>query len=298
MATTVDRCPLEGSVPTPDPVQRRLSVSYHNAMDSIEEIKQSLAGKKMVIFLDYDGTLTPIVDNPDMARMSENTRRLLENLSKHFTVAIVTGRSIQKITQFVQLPSLYYAGSHGFDIIGPEGHKIEHKVANELLPQLDEIYESLLKKTGHIQGSLVEHGQFTVSVHYRHVDPSLVPELESIIDEVLSAYSSFKKTNGKKVFELKPRVQWNKGEAVLWLLKTLKQLDGRADDADVVPIYFGDDVTDEDAFRVLQRRGGVGVLVTEESRDTNAQYTVSDPRQVAEFLSCLCLWAEQKIVFG
>jgi len=74
-----------------------------------------------VVFLDYDGTLTPIVSDPDAAILSDQMRSAVGKLAERATVAIVSGRAREKLRNFVQIPELYYAGSHGFDIDGPNG---------------------------------------------------------------------------------------------------------------------------------------------------------------------------------
>jgi alpha,alpha-trehalase len=105
-----------------------------------------------------------------------------------------------------------------------------------------------------------------------------VPEVERAVDEALAGRSGLVKTGGKKVFELRPAVEWDKGRAVVWLLEAL-DLDG----PDVTPLYVGDDVTDEDAFRALHERG-IGILVTELPRASAARYSLQDPREVRELL--------------
>jgi len=84
--------------------------------------------------------------------------------------------------------------------------------------------------------------------------------------------------DGKKVYELLPDIDWNKGKAVLWLLETLG-LEGW----NVLPIYIGDDRTDEDAFRALEKPG-VGILVSDRAQETSANYTLRNPEEVERFL--------------
>jgi trehalose-phosphatase len=103
------------------------------------------------------------------------------------------------------------------------------------------------------------------------------------MDAVCSEHPSLRKRGGKKIFELQPDVQWDKGHAVLWLMKSLD-----LDRPDVVKIYVGDDVTDEDAFEALRNRElGIGVRVAPPSSGTKASHYVNDCDDVKQFLESL-----------
>ena len=123
---------------------------------------------------------------------------------------------------------------------------------------------------------------FSIAVHYRKVEDQTIPEIEQAVDRVLGGHPNLRKSRGKKIFELQPDVDWNKGQALLWLLETLN-LDG----PDVRAIYIGDDTTDEDAFAVLNQREGIGIVVTEEPRPTAAHYMLTDTGAVQAFLKKL-----------
>lgn len=249
-----------------------------SALDRMDEIKDRLAHKQTVVFLDYDGTLTPIVEIPDRAFMSKEMRDVVRQLSTATTVAIVSGRARSKVHDFVQLDSLIYAGSHGFDIAGPHHATIQHKEGNRFLPALGKAYQEITEKIKGIHGSLVEQTGFSISVHYRMVSEDQVPLVEEMVDETLGKNPSLRKTHGKKVFEIRPKIDWDKGKAVLWILKALE-----LDQPDVVPFYLGDDTTDEDAFRALADKG-IGVLVADVPRPSTASYRLKDIEQVKEFL--------------
>uniref|UniRef100_A0A8I6YFC6 Trehalose 6-phosphate phosphatase n=1 Tax=Hordeum vulgare subsp. vulgare TaxID=112509 RepID=A0A8I6YFC6_HORVV len=93
---------------------------HPSALAKFEEIVAASKGKQIVMFLDYDGTLSPIVDDPDAAFMSETMRMAVRSVAKHFPTAIVSGWCRDKVFEFVKLAELYYAGSHGMDIKPPE----------------------------------------------------------------------------------------------------------------------------------------------------------------------------------
>lgn len=252
----------------------------NNALHSFDTIAERLAGRKPAVFLDYDGTLTPIVARPELALLSDAMRQILRRLSARCTVAIVSGRDLADVRRLVGLDGLVYAGSHGFDIAGPEGLRIEHERSADFTAAVERAATTLKPLLASLPGALVEPKRYAVAVHYRLVDPSEVPRVEAAVDGVLASVPGLRKTRGKMVFELRPDFDWDKGKAVLWLLDALK-LTG----PDVLPFYVGDDETDEDAFRAL-RADGVTIFVGTPAA-TAAQYWLADPDEVAAFLSRL-----------
>jgi alpha,alpha-trehalase len=252
-----------------------------SALAQLEEIQQRGQGKRMAVFLDYDGTLTPIVESPEEAVLSADMRSTIEELANHCTVAIVSGRDLKDVRDLVDIDSIYYAGSHGFDIAGPKGHKLESQQGTEFLPILDTSEQALRNRLADVPGSLVERKKFSIAIHYRKVPDDRVAEVETAVDEVLSTEPELRKSTGKKVFELQPKIDWHKGKALLWLLEKL-ELDG----PDVLPLYIGDDTTDEDAFRTLKDRG-LAIVVEEGSRSTEAHYRLANPAEVQVFLQKL-----------
>ena len=99
-----------------------------NAFDKFDEISHHFSGKKILLFLDYDGTLTPIVSDPQQAHLSSMMRTQLEELKHHFITGIISGRSLEKVKNFIGINGIFYAGSHGFDISGPDETQIKHQV--------------------------------------------------------------------------------------------------------------------------------------------------------------------------
>lgn len=252
-----------------------------NFFDNIGQIKNAMAGKEPVVFLDYDGTLTPIVATPDLAVISEEMRETVAALSKKHKVSIVSGRSTDDVRGKAGIKGIFYAGSHGFEIVDPQGNVTIHEEASKIRPVIDEIHKRLSEDVKHIQGALIENVKYTVSCHYRLVDEGHFPEFEKIINEALAQYSQLRKTSGKKVFELRPKINWDKGKAVNWILDVL-----RFDPHWQIAIYIGDDTTDEDAFKVLEEKG-FGVVVADLPRESKAQYAVKDVGEVKKVLEIL-----------
>ena len=257
---------------------RRSTQSLPRALDVSSELFQHLHGIHLVVFLDYDGTLTPIVDRPELAVLSNDMREVLRELSVRCPVAIISGRDRLAVKQFVNLDALVYAGSHGFDIAGPKGLEIHHEVGIQFRPTLDQAETELREKLAGVSGAIIERKKFSVAVHYRLVIPEEIPQIVKVVDSTLANHPDLRKTEGKKVFDLRPQIEWDKGKAILWLIEAL-----HLDEQDVLPLYIGDDLTDEDAFRALAD-SGVGIIVEQGFRFTSAHYRLNDPSEVKDFM--------------
>ena len=231
------------------------------------------------VFLDYDGTLTPIADRPEQATLSASTRSQLARLASCCPVTIVTGRDIAVARGFVRLDEIGYAGCHGLDIEGPAGSGLRYEAAGGALADLDDAEADLRQGLAGIAGALVERKRYSVSTHYRLVEPGLAPGVEEVVAAVARRYPELRRERGKKVFELRPDVDWDKGSAVAWLIEALA-LDPEA------AVYIGDDKTDEHAFDLLAG-AGAPIVVEHGDRPTNARYRVRDPREVTEVLDLL-----------
>ncbi|KAI3793099.1 hypothetical protein L1987_35712 [Smallanthus sonchifolius] len=275
-------------------------LKYPSALTSIEQIANNAKGKRIALFLDYDGTLASIVDNPDHAFMSNAMRAAVRNVAKYIPTAIISGRSREKVHKFVGLKELYYAGSHGMDIMGPvkpptdnttevvEGNL--YQPAIEFLPMINEVFVSLVEITKSIEGAKVEDNKFCVSVHYHNVDEKNWTTVAQYVQDTLKNYPLLRLTHGRMVLEIRPVLEWNKGKAVEFLLESI----GLSDD--VLPIYVGDDKTDEDAFKFLREGNrGYGILVTPAPKESSAYYSLRDPSEVMEFINLLSMMHKKSV---
>jgi trehalose 6-phosphate phosphatase len=260
-------------------------VPVPSALERLDELLRRAKGRRMVIFLDYDGTLTPIVARPEQAQLDPAMRKTLERLAGHYTVAVISGRDLADVGERVGLDNLLYAGSHGFDIAGQDRAEAPAQ-AIAALPELDRAETALRKALSDIDGAWVERKRFAVAVHYRLVDDAQVNQAKQTVEHTLERHAALRMGTGKKVCELLPDVEWDKGAAVSWLLKTLG-LEGEQ----TLPLYIGDDTTDEDAFAAL-RDSGVGIAVLTEPRSTRAHYRLDNVAEVQELLAALASMAE------
>lgn len=263
-------------------------------LENIDKFYASVQNKRLAIFLDYDGTLTPIVSNPDEAIMSDEMRRTVKEVAQLFPTGIISGRGREKVESFVKLSELYYAGSHGMDIAGPQANTedpnaIRFQPAASFAPLIDKVYHQLTERLKDIPGATVEHNKFCVSAHFRNCAAEDWGKVVGVVEETLKEHQGIKTTKGRKVLEIRPQVDWDKGRALDHLLQVL----GLKSQPDVVAIYIGDDTTDEDAFRVLAATSsGFGILVSTKVKPTAAAYTLRDPAEVQRFLSLLVEWGK------
>lgn len=248
-----------------------------------EEIKNIIQNRKPVLFLDYDGTLTPIVKRPEDAVISDQMKDALKKCASKFKVAAVSGRDMDDLKSKIQLDNLIYAGSHGFRISGPDGLYKEHEKSDEILPRLDEMESKCNNEFPKIdEGVQIDRKRYAVAVHYRNASEKNIPQIKQKVDEILKQNPDFKLGEGKMILEIKPSVDWHKGKAVIWIMEKL----GVDDKDKFVPIYIGDDVTDEDAFRSISEFG-VGILVGSHGQETAAKYKLNDVPDVRLFLDRL-----------
>jgi len=252
-----------------------------NAIANFDRFISEMNDRGLALFLDYDGTLTPIVSRPDLATLSDGMRVALRRVSDAWPTTIVSGRGREDVTGLVGLDTINYAGSHGFDIAGPGLGRNSHDVAPEIQPVVRSAAIELWSQTSGIPGVIVEDKKYSVAVHYRLVAEDRVREVEDLVDQVLHTKPQLRKAFGKKVFELRPTINWDKGRAIRWILNALG-----LDRANVMTIYIGDDVTDEDAF-VAVKDCGAGILVTDIPRPTAATFSLQDVTEVKALLERL-----------
>jgi trehalose 6-phosphate phosphatase len=259
------------------PDRQRALQRLPSALPVRERFGERVQGE-LAVFLDYDGTLTPIVDDPDDALLSDDMRAAIEGLASTTLVAIVSGRDLEDVREKVGIDTLAYAGSHGFDIRHPDGSS--EQLAVEALDALDAAEAALEERVHEVPGARVERKRFAIAVHDRAVeDPHERERLAAIVAEVGRAHDELRSTGGKRIHELRPDIDWDKGRAIEMLLVELGA-------EDRLPIYVGDDLTDEDGFRAVVARGGIAVVVRgeDDQRDTLADAALDTPTATGRFL--------------
>jgi trehalose 6-phosphate phosphatase len=274
-------------------VKERWTVSRHigdlpHALEDGDQLASDLAGRWPAVFLDYDGTLTPIVDRPEDALISESMRDAVRELAGRCPVCVVSGRDRRVVQELMGVDDLIVAGSHGFDIWSPAGGEIQREEGEGFGGLLEGVQARLREELGAIDGALVEPKKSSVAAHYRLVPEDQRPRVGQAVEEILAEHpDELKVTPGKMVYEIQPNIDWDKGKAVLYLLGALD-----LDRDDVVPMYLGDDITDEHAFEALETRG-IGIFVGHADdpevggRTTTADYVLHTFEEVEWFLHTL-----------
>lgn len=239
----------------------------------------------LVLCFDYDGTVSPITDHPSRARLPASTKRLLKRLIglPRLWVALVSGRALHDLKRMVGIRDLYYVGNHGFELEGPNLRYV-NPIARATRPLLRRIAGELKAALQPIPGAWVEEKGLTLSIHWRNVPESARRRFRRLVAQSLAPHlkqRSIRVTEGKRVIEIRPPVPWDKGEVILWLCSRLR---GCCEGREPLVVYFGDDRTDEDAFRAVNRLRGISVLVGRPTRRSAARYWLKDPREVHTWL--------------
>ncbi|MCK9614193.1 MAG: trehalose-phosphatase [Candidatus Omnitrophica bacterium] len=249
----------------------------------LDKLVKVIDGKSIYLFLDYDGTLAPIVDKPEEAFLPKETRELLINLAKdcNCKIAIISGRTINDVKGRVKIKNIIYAGNHGLEIEGPK-IKFRARIHPKFLTMFNSIKDSLAKKLSGIKGVFVEDKGLTLSLHYRLVNKKHVSDVKTIFHETVITYLAgdrIRVKSGKMIFEIRPPIDWDKGKAVLWLLSRQQFVNKNKN---VLPIYIGDDITDEDAFCAIRNKG-LTVFVGS-PKESCAEYYLKSTQDVAKLL--------------
>jgi trehalose 6-phosphate phosphatase len=243
-------------------------------------LTDGLAARRPAVFYDFDGTLSDIVDDPDAARLAPGAAEALHNLAARCPVAVLSGRDLADVTKRVGQPGIWYAGSHGFELTAPDGTHHQNDAAAATIPVLERVAAELRDQLGSIPGVVVEHKRFGVAVHYRNAARDRVGEVAAAV-RAAGQRHALRVTTGREVIELRPDIDWDKGKTLRWVIDHLQHVGS----GPLVPIYLGDDITDEDAFDAV-RHDGVPIVVRHSDdgdRATAALFALDSPARVSEF---------------
>jgi len=241
--------------------------------------------ENVALFLDYDGTLVFFEDRPQDVVTSNEVKAVIKHIlqNEKFYVFIVTGRTLDEIKKLLDIGGLSYAALHGLDIVLQNGKNYnlqERKDFRSILNQIKKYSEDEFKNE---KGVYLEDKELTLAFHYRMVEKEKSQEM---IDKFLNLVNKVGNPNsidvlhGSKVVEIRPK-GWNKGKAVELILKKVSK------NKNFLPIYIGDDTTDEDAFNSIGSKGITIFVENNEERSTSAQYSLKNPNEVLDFLKMI-----------
>jgi len=245
----------------------------------IPNLRKKSPSKSILLFFDFDGTLAPIVRRPHLAVFSPKLKKEISYLSHkpRWTVAIISGRDLASLRKKVGIPHIIYSGNHGYEILFPGKKNQVHPSAKASQRLMFKLYHELTQKLKAVRGAWVENKRYSLSLHTRTLTPSQERRAKEFFFEVLRNVIRQKKirvSSGKKVWEVRPPINWDKGKAVKYIWKKV--------DARGFPIYIGDDLTDEDAFKVLRKKGW-GIRVGSKGR-THAHTSIKNIGQMPKLL--------------
>ena len=246
------------------------------------------AAAHTLLLCDYDGTLTPIVSRPDEAALPPPIMEKLRALAEQstFSIGVISGRPLSEVKALVGIEGIYYAGNHGLEIEGP-GFKYINPAAQASRAQIKDLAKHFSDKLNGIEGVIVEDKGLSLSIHYRLVKESnenVVADVFRQITLPLLQQRKVRVTSGKKAWEIRPPTDWHKGKAVEMIINEIK---ASLSPKQLLTIYLGDDTTDEDAFRVINRPEGWSIFVGGDNPPSNADYFLNSPSEMLTFLSRL-----------
>ena len=245
--------------------------------DAREALAGRLAAKRLLVTLDFDGTLAPLARTPAAARLKPEFRSALRSLAGQpgVSVFILSGRAMRDVRALVGLKKLYYGGNHGIEAAGP-GFEYKDPRSGKARAVLAALAAGLLARFPPDTGALIEDKLHSVSVHYRNLRKDLSAAFFRHMKEVMSSGRGLRWRRGHKVFEALPPRSSDKGGAALRLRARL----GRP-----LTVAVGDDLTDEDMFLALKGRG-ITVRVGRK-RGSHAGYYLERQAEVLRLLRFL-----------
>jgi trehalose-phosphatase len=257
---------------TPADVTRQLLTAYQG-------------GAAVALFLDYDGTLTPIVSHPWLAEISAETRRLLQQLIQQprLHLAILSGRSLDELIQMVGLADLYYCGTSGLEL-DLRGKRLTPPHAEQAAMRIEGLARSLQGLVAGAFGAWVEKKPLGLTVHYRNVAPALIPALRERVNHVLRDHEAHVKVlPGPAAIEIKANLGWNKGTAVHMMVNDIGP--------NTVAFYAGDFANDAAAIEAVLALRGFTVGIGDQAPAANC--SLADPSELLTFLQSFLEKIEQ-----
>ncbi|MAF38955.1 MAG: trehalose-phosphatase [Chloroflexi bacterium] len=245
--------------------------------------RQLASSPRVLLLFDYDGTLTPIVARSEMAILPDETRRSLSVLAAldRFVVGVVSGRGLLDLEAMVAIPGLVYAGNHGLEISGLEMDYV-HPEAPGFEACLADVADLLEAELAEVPGLVVDNKRLTLTVHFRNTPDSFETQVDSAVVATVAPYvqtGQMMLTRGKKVVEVRPNLDWGKSQAIEKIRRECVD--------NPLPVFFGDDQTDEDGFAVVQDAGGLAVFIGSTRQSTKALHQLESPAEVGQVLELL-----------
>lgn len=242
---------------------------------------------RLRLFLDYDGTLADFAPTPEEVTPDPQLLDLLTRLERdaRIQMAIISGRRLSHVQELVPVPGVLLAGTYGIELLTAEGERIDRLAFDEVRPILDGLKPRWAALLAERQGFFLEDKGWALAIHARFAadeeTEQVLAEARHYAVDALEAGSTgeFRLLGGHKFLEIGPKLA-HKGRTVEYLLE-------RYPWPGALPLYLGDDDKDEEAFGVIQTRGGFAVVVTAEPRQSAADFRLATPRAARRWLETL-----------
>ena len=237
--------------------------------------------EKISLFLDYDGTLSHFTKNPEVAKPVKGVKKVIEKISNFnfVNITIISGRSLQVLTNMIKLDNIYYAGLHGLEMQNQQPLKLNRQKIKKYKELIKNNYSQAIKN----DQVYIEDKKFVLSIHHRDNFKN-VNKLKKFLDNLIDD-NKYEVMVGRKILEIKPK-NWNKGKTVKMLRNSFFK------NQKPFEIYIGDDTTDEDAFSVIN---GISIYVKNQSKmSPKANFYLNNPDEVLLFLKKLKKLLERK----
>lgn len=253
-------------------------MTQRDTWEHLDTIRAQIAGNdRIVLCLDFDGTLVPIVDDPDAATIDADTRGLLERIAteNQVQVAVVSGRALEDVRTRVGIEGITYAGNHGLELQEDSGTWV-HPVVEDVRPCLARAIDELESDLATIPGAFVEDKFATATVHFRQVPSARTPDVRDRVRERIAPVDELRLETGKAVLQIRPRIDWDKGDAIRRIVDPPAP--------GTTTIYIGDDRTDADGFDGVRTLGGEGITIAVGDADLPADFGLSSTADVHRWL--------------
>ncbi|MFZ2189828.1 MAG: trehalose-phosphatase [Candidatus Magasanikiibacteriota bacterium] len=251
--------------------------------NNLLEIEKKLyLSEGILVMFDFDGTLSPIASTPYKAILPKKIKNRLIKCSKKFPLVVISGRSLKDIKNKVDIKDLVYAGNHGLEWqIGKKINSIP--VPKSTTKLLSNIKQKLQKIKQKYPGILIEHKSLSCAIHYRQLNPKLITCFKKDINNIIKPLNNnnvLEVLKEKKVIELKPNIDWDKGKFALFIHEYFQN----KLKLKLLPVYVGDDKTDEDVFTALQSGLTIRVGINKKS---SATFYIKKQEQIILFIDWL-----------
>jgi len=253
--------------------------------------KKFQKSEHIFLFLDYDGTLVPFKDTPTQVATPKEIKKVIKQLIKSpkVKVIIATGRQLHDIKKLMNVKGVSFIALHGLDIETADGMKFCWKLATQARLLIKVIKKDMQKKLIDEKGAFLEDKELTIVFHYRLLAKNRIHALRETFKKIVhtrDSHNILEIINGAKIIEARPK-GWNKGKGIELFLARFTAV------KNILPLYIGDDITDEDAFRFLGKRGITIYVANTSKRKTSARYWVKNPNEVCSFLQSLAQMVNQ-----